>query len=409
MDRPQRCADGARTGFRPPNPEPRAQSGPTPVGVTETHPNTSCPNQRRTPSSTLPLLTSDRSTSLGSTCDNRRVRALRLHGPGDIRLDEVAPPDASSVVIEVTACGVCGSDVHFVDGSARTGHLPITLGHEVAGTILSAPGTDLALGAEVVAEVGRFCLSCPRCLEGRPNLCERAQGLGIHVDGGFADLVAVPIESVVARPPQVSVAAAATAVDAGATALHAIRRRARIESGESVLVIGAGGLGTYGIQFAQLAGAAAVIVADTDAGALARAADLGVDETILVEPGASTGRQVKMLTDGGVDAAIEFVGSASAVDAAVKSIRPGGRAVVVGVGIEPVVSLPVVLWSNNEYSLLGSYGSLPGDTELVLEALANESVIAPNTIDVALADGADLLAELAAGERTGPERPMIRP
>jgi len=333
------------------------------------------------------------------------VRALRLHGPGDIRLDEVAPPDASSVVIEVSACGVCGSDVHFVDGSARTGHLPITLGHEVAGTILSAPGTDLALGAEVVAEVGRFCLSCP----GRPNLCERARGLGIHVDGGFADLVAVPIESVVARPPQVSVAAAATAVDAGATALHAIRRRARIESGESVLVIGAGGLGTYGIQFAQLAGAAAVIVADTDAMALARAADLGVDETILVEPGASTGRRVKMLTDGGVDAAIEFVGSASAVDAAVKSIRPGGRAVVVGVGIEPVVSLPVVLWSNNEYSLLGSYGSLPGDTELVLEALANESVIAPNTIDVALADGADLLAELAAGERTGPERPMIRP
>jgi len=337
------------------------------------------------------------------------VRALRLHGPGDIRLDEVAPPDASSVVIEVSACGVCGSDVHFVDGSARTGHLPITLGHEVAGTILSAPGTDLALGAEVVAEVGRFCLSCPRCLEGRPNLCERARGLGIHVDGGFADLVAVPIGSVVARPPQVSVAAAAAAVDAGATALHAIRRRARIESGESVLVIGAGGLGTYGIQFAQLAGAAAVIVADTDAMALARAADLGVDETILVEPGASTGRRVKMLTDGGVDAAIEFVGSASAVDAAVKSIRPGGRAVVVGVGIEPVVSLPVVLWSNNEYSLLGSYGSLPGDTELVLEALANESVIAPNTIDVALADGADLLAELAAGERTGPERPMIRP
>jgi threonine dehydrogenase-like Zn-dependent dehydrogenase len=88
-------------------------------------------------------------------------------------------------------------------------------------------------------------------------------------------------------------------------------------------VIGAGGLGTYGIQFAQLAGAAAVIVADTDAVALARAAELGVDETILVEPEASIGRQVKMLTDGGVDAAIEFVGSACGqVD---PTRRPGCR------------------------------------------------------------------------------------
>ncbi len=339
------------------------------------------------------------------------MRALRLHGPGDVRLDYVPPPeaDAATAVVQVEACGVCGSDVHFVDGSARTGHVPISLGHEVAGRIVSAPNDDFAPGTEVVAEVGRFCLACPRCLEGRPNLCERARILGIHVDGGFADLVAVPVDSIVIRPPEVPVAAAATAVDAGATALHAVERRAQVRAGESVLVIGAGGLGTYGIQFAQLAGAGAVIVADTNARALERAANLGVDETVLVEPGGSVGRQVKMLCDGGVDAAIEFVGSASAVDAAVKSIRPGGRAVAVGVGIEPVVSLPVVLWSNNEYSLLGSYGSLPGDTATVLAALADGSVVAPETMDVDLADGAELLAALAAGDRTGPARPIIRP
>lgn len=339
------------------------------------------------------------------------MRALRLHGPKDIRLDEVTPPesDASTAIIEVEACGVCGSDVHFVDGSARTGHVPITLGHEVAGRIMTASNTDLAPGTDVVAEVGRSCVSCPRCLEGRPNLCERARILGIHLDGGFADLVAVSVDSIVVRPTAVPVGPAATAVDAGATALHAVRRRARVEAGESVLVIGAGGLGTYGIQFAQLAGAEAVIVADTDSRALDRATDLGVDETVLVEPGAPLGRQVKLLSDGGVDAAIEFVGSASAVDAAVKSIRPGGRAVAVGVGPEPVVSLPVVLWSNNEYSLLGSYGSLPGDAALVLEALAGGSIAAPETLDVALAEGAELLTALAAGERTGPGRPMIRP
>jgi propanol-preferring alcohol dehydrogenase len=339
------------------------------------------------------------------------MRALRLHGPGDIRLDEVAAPtpDASTVIVRVEACGVCGSDVHFADGSARTGHVPITLGHEVAGTIVTAPGEEYPPGTDVVAEVGRFCLACPRCLEGRPNLCERAQVLGIHVDGGFADLIAVPLESVVIRPPDVPVAAAATAVDAGATALHAIERRAQVTTGETVLIIGAGGLGMYGIQWAQLAGAGAVIVADTRARALEEASALGVDETLLVEPGASVGRQVKLLSDGGVDAAIEFVGTAATVDAAVKSIRPGGRAVAVGVGMEPVVSLPVVLWSNHEYALMGSYGSLPGDTQRVLDALSAGTVVPPLTIDVPLADGAALLESLVAGQRSGPERPVIRP
>jgi len=346
-----------------------------------------------------------------ATCDNRDVLALRLHGPGDIRLDEVvAPtPDASTTIIRVEACGVCGSDVHFAEGSARTGHVPITLGHEVAGTIVAAPGDKYPPGISVVAEVGRFCRACPRCLEGRPNLCERAQVLGIHVDGGFADLVAVPLESVVIRPPDVAAAAAATAADAGATALHAIERRARVTKGETVLIIGAGGLGTYGIQWAQLAGAGAVIVADTNPRALEEASALGVDETLLVEPGVSVGRRVKLLSGGGVDAAIEFVGTAATVDAAVKSIRPGGRAVAVGVGMEPVVSLPVVLWSNHEYALMGSYGSLPGDTRRVLEALSAGTVVPPRTVDVPLADGPALLESLVAGQARGHGRPVIRP
>lgn len=339
------------------------------------------------------------------------MRALRLHAPGDLRIEEVPDPvpTADSAVIVVDACGVCGSDIHFVDGSARTGHMPITLGHEIAGTVVTAPGADFAPGDAVVVEVGRSCLSCSRCLEGRPNLCQRAQVLGIHTDGGFAEQAIVPVDSLVRRPTGVPTDSAATAVDAGATALHAVRRRAGVETGESVLVIGAGGLGTYGVQLAVAAGAGAVIVADTDQDALERASDLGADETILVESGMSVGRRVKMLSGGGVDAAIEFVGSAATVDAAVKSIRPGGRAVVVGVGPEPVVSLPVVLWSNNEYSLVGSYGSLPGDAALVLEDLETGALIAPPTIDVSLEAGADLLTGRAEGKRSGSERAIIRP
>lgn len=345
----------------------------------------------------------------GASCDNPMMRAIRLHGPGDVRLDEVGEPDSKETLIRVEACGVCGSDIHFVQGSARTGHLPITLGHEVAGTVLASPPGTFEPGTEVVAQVGTHCLECPRCGEGRSNLCERAAVLGIDVDGGFAEQVAVPVDSVLIRPPGVPADAAATSVDAGATALHAIERRARVGESESVLIIGAGGLGTYGIQWAQRAGPGAVIVADSDESALEAASALGVDETVLVEPGLSIGRRVKMLSGGGVDVAVEFVGTAATVDAAIKSLRPGGRAVAVGVGPEPVASLPVVLWSTNEYTLLGSYGSLPGDAGRILDALAAGDVMPPATVDIPLQEGADLLVSMAAGERRVRGRPVIRP
>ncbi len=339
------------------------------------------------------------------------MRALRLHGPGDLRLEEVPAPtgDATTAIVSVEACGVCGSDVHFIEGSARTGHIPITLGHEIAGTVVDAPPNTVEPGTSVVAEVGKFCAACPRCIEGRHNLCERASVLGINVDGGFADQVAVPLESLHERPGGISPIVAATAVDAGATALHAIRRRASVVPGESVLIIGIGGLGTYGLQFARDAGAGAVLAADTDPKALKRAAALGADETVLVEPGDSLGRRIKLLTDGGVDAAVEFVGAAATVDAAVKSIRPGGRAVVVGVGLDPLTTLPPVLWSNHEYTLTGSYGSLPGDAAEVLGLLATGAISPPSTRTVGLADAPDAIISLAAGKRSGGQRLIVTP
>ena len=168
-------------------------------------------------------------------------------------------------------------------------------------------------------------------------------------------------------------------------------------------------MGGYAIQVARLAGAGAVLAADVDAAVLDHARDLGADETILVEQDASVGRTAKLLTDGGVDAAIEFVGSARAVEDAVKAIRPGGRAVVVGVGPDPVRTLPPVLWSNNEYVLMGSYGSLPGDTETMLGLLAGGEIQPPPTVTVGLDEAAELLLRMAAGTASSRGRPVAVP
>ena len=339
------------------------------------------------------------------------MRALRLHGPDDLRLEMVPDPvvGPGEVLVRVEACGVCGSDLHFLDGSARTAHVPITIGHEVAGVVGESADPEWTTGTPVLVVTGGFCGECPRCREGRPNLCERADIVGITFDGGLADLLAVPTDMLIHRPVDLDPAVAATAVDAGATALHAVTRRAGVTPGQSVAIIGIGGLGGYAVQIARGLGATPVIAVDSNPAALTWAKTLGADEIVESSLGRSVGRKVKLLTDGGVDAALEFVGRASTVDAAVKCLRPGGIAVVVGVGTEPLATLPPVLWSNNEYTLTGSYGSLPGDIETVLSGLADRSLTPPPITKVSLDDAGGVITALARGKRTITGRLVVEP
>jgi propanol-preferring alcohol dehydrogenase len=318
------------------------------------------------------------------------VRSLRFYGPDDLRAEDVdlPQPDRGDVVVAVEACGVCGSDLHFLDGSARTGHVPITLGHEIAGRIVESENPSWTVGDEVVVTAGVTCGTCPTCRNDREMICERLSMTGIDFDGGLAEKLVVPGSALLSRPAGVSAQAAATAVDAGATAFHALVCRARVKQGSMVLIIGAGGLGSYGIQIARALGAAPVIVADRDPAALQRARELQADETIQVEPDVSIGRAVRVLTGGGVDAAIEFVGRAHTLDAAVKSLRPGGTAIAVGVGLEPLTTLPPVLWARHEYALLGSFGSHRRDVEQVLGRLAYHTLQPPHLERIPL-DGAE--------------------
>jgi propanol-preferring alcohol dehydrogenase len=339
------------------------------------------------------------------------VSSLRFHGPGDLRYEEVdlRPIGSGDVVVAVEACGVCGSDLHFLGGSARTGHVPITLGHEIAGRVVESADPTWVVGDEVVVAAGATCGSCLACRGDREMICERLAMTGIDFDGGLAEKVVVQGTALLTRPALVPADVAATAVDAGATAFHAVVCRGQVQLGEAVLIIGAGGLGSYAIQIARAQGAAPVIVADRDPAALANARDLQADETILVEPGVSIGRAAKLLTGGGVDTAIEFVGRAATLDAAVKSLRPGGTAVAVGVGMEPLTTLPSVLWARNEYALLGSFGSHRRDVEQVLDRLANGSLVAPARDTIPLEGAEAVIMAVANGSRPSAGRLIVCP
>ena len=339
------------------------------------------------------------------------MKAIRYHGGVDLRVEDVAAltPQDGEVVVDVVACGVCGSDLHFLDGTARPSRTPITLGHEIAGVVATSDDERWPPGAPVVIAAGLSCLvHCRWCLGGRPNLCDQVRMTGIDFDGGWAEQLVISADALISRPAELDAAVAGVAADAGATAFHAIARRGAVAEGMSIAIIGVGGLGTFAVQIAKRLGAAPVIAVDTSPAALGAAKALGADVVVNAAEVDSVGRQIKVESEGGVDVAAEFVGAASTVDDAVKSLRRGGVAVAVGIGSSPLVTIPPTLWAMSEYELRGSFGSLPGDTELVLEWLAGGQLAPPALKRISLSDAPGAILEAAAG-RPSLERLVIEP
>jgi D-arabinose 1-dehydrogenase-like Zn-dependent alcohol dehydrogenase len=301
------------------------------------------------------------------------IVAARLHAPdadptaADVRIEEVPTPQPApdQVVVDVAACGVCASDLHVVQGITPAGHLPITLGHEAAGTV-SAVGDDVSqwrVGDRVIVPAGRICGTCTMCRTGRDNLCARAQVLGVDVDGAQAGAVAVPAGLPLPIPGHVPFDRAAILADAVATPYHALKRGG-IGDGMVAVVIGLGGLGFHAVQLAVLAGAEVVGV-DTDPVARARAEQAGAS-TVVDPRDEDAVARVLAVTDGGADVSFEFVGLAETVALASRILRPGGRATLVGIGRDRLTGPPLGLFVAREQEVVGSFGATLADVnELV--------------------------------------------
>jgi 2-desacetyl-2-hydroxyethyl bacteriochlorophyllide A dehydrogenase len=291
-----------------------------------------------------------------------RMRAARFHGPGlPLRVEELPVPELADdeVLVRVAAVGLCGSDVHIaVEGITPTGHLPITLGHEIAGTVATL-GRDVRAwreGDRVCASALVSDLTCANCLAGRSEICLDRRLIGIHVDGGLAEYVPVPARNLVAVPDPVPLPVAAVVTDAVATPFHALVDVARVTPGESVVVLGVGGLGLHAVQIASVVGASPVIAVDVRPAQLARASAAGADVTVHAGEGPVVDAVLAATGGRGVDVAAEFVGRPDTIAQAVECLRTGGRAVVAGLGAEPITVLPPTLFVRKELQLLGSYG-----------------------------------------------------
>lgn len=305
------------------------------------------------------------------------MRAARFEGVGrPLTVREVALPRPArdEVLVRVAATGLCGSDVHVaVEGITPTPFLPITLGHEIAGTV-AAVGTEVADWA-VDDRVCVFPLTydgtCSACLAGHGEICAGRQVLGIHADGGLAEYVTVPARNLCAVPGPVPPELAAVCTDAVITPFHALADVAGLRPGESIAVIGVGGLGLHAVQIARLAGAFPVIAVDTRRSQLERAARSGADVTIDASRDPVVDAVREATAGLGVDVAAEFVGRQDTIAQAVECLRTGGRAVVVGLGADPITVLPPTLFVRKQVQLLGSYGGTIATLRRVLPLVAS--------------------------------------
>ena len=342
------------------------------------------------------------------------MRAARLHALGqNVRLEELPYPEPGpgEVVVRLAACGICGSDVPFLEGIMPVAApLPMTLGHEPAGVVDTVGDgvIDWLPGDRVALHLSPGCGSCRPCLSGHPMSCHDMKAVGFHFDGGFADAACVPSGSLVRVPDEVSLVAAAVATACVATPYHALTCRGLLTAGESVAVIGVGGLGSMAVKLAAVLGAGEVVAVDRSPVALERAEALGATATVLVEAGDPTAR-IRSAVGDGADLVLECVGTADTVSIGVRSLVAGGRLVCVGVGMEsPRIDLPQALFDMWELSVIGTMSSHPADLEEVLRLQAEGRIDIEEVVShrFALEKVSDAL-EMLMTKRGDPQRIVI--
>jgi L-iditol 2-dehydrogenase len=285
-------------------------------------------------------------------------------------------PLADEVLIQVAACGICGSDVHGYDGSSGRRIPPIVMGHEAAGRVAAVGEkvTSLAEGHRVTFDSTIYCGACSHCLRGDVNLCDNRQVLGVSCGdyrraGAFAEYVVVHARIVYRLPDQLSFTEAAM-LEATAVALHAVNVTP-VAPDSTALVIGAGMIGLLILQALRATGCSRVVVADIDDSRLKMATELGA--TAVLSAKSDLVPQITKLTYGtGVDVVLEAVGRNETVSAAIDCVRKGGTVTLVG-NISPEVTLPLQKVVSRQIRLQGSCASA-GEYPKAIELLASGTI-----------------------------------
>lgn len=305
------------------------------------------------------------------------MKAVRMIDAGKpLELQEIPIPSFSEtdILVRVRAAGICHSDAHYRAGRSSMGMLPITLGHEVAGEVewVGSQVTTVKAGERVALHYNISCGNCHYCITGNEQFCTTVKMLGHHVDGGYAEYIAVPARNAVPLPQEIPFAEAATLMCASATALHALHK-GRLKAGETVAVFGVGGLGLSAIQLAKAMGAVEVYAVDIQQDKLELASEYNA---IPIHAGRNDAvEEIRRLTKGrGVDVALEMIGLQQTMKQTVESLGVMGRAVIVGISQIPLEVNPYSTLIGYEAEIIGSNDHLLRELPMLVEMVRNRTL-----------------------------------
>jgi len=316
---------------------------------------------------------------------------------------EEPQPAYGEVIIHVKACGICGSDVHGMDGSTGRRQPPIIMGHEAAGVIVKT-GTGVTRwkeGDRVTFDSTVYPLNDWYTLKGRYNLSEGREVVGVSPKefkrhGAFAEFLSIPQHILHKIPDNVSFEQAAM-VEPAAVAAHAVRISG-INVGDSAVVLGSGMIGAFVVSMLKAAGATPIIAVDVDDEKLNMAVKYGAD-AIINSKNQDVVETVRNLTKGrGADFGFEVVGISATVNALIDSLRKGATAVLVG-NLTPVIDFPLQKVVTLEIKVLGSC-AICGEYEIVLDLIASGALRVDDMISAVapLSEGAEWFRKLYSKE-----------
>ena len=293
------------------------------------------------------------------------MKAVVFHGSDKgLKVEDIPVPKISEdqILVKVAACGVCHTDLHYIEHGVPTFKKPpIVLGHEASGTVEKAGAnvTNVKVGQRVLIPAVLTCGQCTACRQGRENICSNMTMVGNHFDGAYAEYVAVPAKDVLDLPEAIPLEEASIIADAISTPYHAVKNRAQVKPGDVVVVFGCGGVGINAVQMASAAGGY-VIAVDVNERKLQWASEFGAAKTIDATKVDRVSKAIKKLTGGGADIAMEVIGDPRTIEEAFECVRVGGRLCVVGYTHE-AISVVAGKIMFKELVVVGSLGCRPVD------------------------------------------------
>lgn len=333
--------------------------------------------------------------------------------PLQVVLRETPVPSGSEVRVKVEACGVCHSDLHIREGALDLGNgrriafesvgvsLPFTMGHEIVG-VVDAVGPDarIAPGTRCVVYPWHGCGVCLNCRNGREVDCEKGHALGTRRPGGYSDYVLVPHERYLLDYGSLDPLLAATCACSGLTSYSALRKLPPLLAEDTLVLIGAGGLGLAALGLAPNLTPARIVVADIDDAKLEQASAAGAHGVVNLRSDDAPSA-LRRAAPNGIRAIVDFVGSAQTTGVALESVGRGGTVIIVGL-FGGALSLSTALMPMRNVTLRGSYVGSVAEMQSLLALLQERGAVSPVKLECRpMSSVNDALDELGRGQVAG--------